>query len=283
VFADLDGTLLDHQYQYSETKPIVDKLTALGSSVVFCSSKTRNEIEYYRKVTGNNEPFISENGAALFIPKNYFTFEFPCKSTSRYHVLRLGTPYKKLRAMLAEIKEKTAAEIRGFGDMTLEELAYDTGLPLDLAKLAKKREHDEPFRIVEGDKKGVISAIQSHGLSCIEGGRYFHLTGGNNKGKAVEVLKRLYYQMFANVSTYAVGDGPNDLPMLAAVDEPFFIKKGVNGRLNAWKAILRHVSTLNLTFLPAIFTAKYSTTITTINEAAAVADGYSGMALAVKR
>ena len=243
IFADLDGTFLNNKYDYSETKPIVNRLSALGGSIVFCSSKTRNEIEFYRRATGINEPFIAENGAAIFIPKRYFSFKFDCAKTSNYNVIRLGTSYHTLRQKLAEIKEKTAAKIVGFGDMTLKELAYDTGLPLNLAKLAQWREHDEPFRIIEGDKKNVLNAIKREGLHFTEGGRYFHLTGNTDKGKAVAVLKSLYSQTFGRIETFGVGDGPNDLPMLKAVDKPFFIRRqvGVNSRFNAWMGILQHV------------------------------------------
>jgi predicted mannosyl-3-phosphoglycerate phosphatase (HAD superfamily) len=131
----------------------------------------------------------------------------------------------------------------GFGDMTLEELAYDTGLPLNLAKLAQKREHDEPFRIVEGDKTHVLEAIKHEGLKCTEGGRYLHLTGNTDKGKAINILKNLYDQMFGRLEIFGVGDGPNDLPMLKVVDKPFFIRRdaGAKSRFNAWMGILQHV------------------------------------------
>jgi mannosyl-3-phosphoglycerate phosphatase len=241
IFADLDGTFLNDKYDYSETKPIVNQLSALGGSIVFCSSKTRNEIEFYRKAVGINEPFIAENGAAIFIPKRYFPFSYACTKTSRYNIIRLGTPYGTLRKKLTEIKTKTAATIVGFGDMSLEELAFDTGLPLNLAKLAQKREHDEPFRIVKGNKTSILKAIKNEGLHCTEGGRYFHITGDSDKGKAITVLKNLYCQMFGRIETFGVGDGPNDLPMLKVVDRPFFIKKkpGVNSRFNAWAGILQ--------------------------------------------
>lgn len=244
IFADLDGTLLDERYEYKATKPIVDQLTALGSSVVFCSSKTQSEIEYYRKKVNLNEPFISENGAAIFIPKNYFSFEYECTRAQKYNTIRLGNSYDSLREKLEQIKGKTSAKIIGFGDMTIKEVAKDTGLTLDLARLAKKREHDEPFKLLEGDRKGVLKAVAKEGLNCTEGGRYFHLTGHSDKGKAANVLKSLYCQMFGKVETFGIGDGPNDLPMLKMVDKPFFIKKttGFTASLNAWKKILHLAS-----------------------------------------
>jgi mannosyl-3-phosphoglycerate phosphatase len=242
VFADLDGTFLNEKYEYTEIKPIVHKLSALGCSVVFCSSKTRQEIEFYRKVTGINEPFISENGAAVFIPQSYFPLKYDCHKSPRYNIIRLGTPYETLRKKLLDIKKKSLAEIVGFGDMTLQELAYDTGLPMHLARLAQKREHDEPFRIIEGKKAPILKAITKEGLKCTEGGRYFHLTGDNDKGKAVSVLKTLYNQTFGQIETFAVGDGPNDLPMLKAVDKPFFISKKPQAKFNAWSGILQLIS-----------------------------------------
>ena len=241
VFADLDGTFLDDKYNYHETKPIVNQLAALGGSIVFCSSKTRSEIEFYRKAAGINEPFIAENGAAIFIPKNYFPFNYACTKTARYNIIRLGASYVTLREKLAQIKQKTAAKIVGFGDMTHEDVAKDAGLTLKLAKLAKKREHDEPFRIVEGNKKSVLNAIKNEGLNCTEGGRYLHLTGKTDKGKAVAILKDLYCQTFSKIVTFGIGDAPNDLPMLKVVDKPFFIKKstGSNSSLIAWKGIMQ--------------------------------------------
>ena len=240
IFADLDGTFLDDNYSCQETKPIVSQLSAAGCSVVFCSSKTRSEIEFYRKTAGINEPFIAENGAAIFIPKNYFPFKYDCTSTAHYNTIKLGASYATLREKLAQIKQRTAAKIVGFGDMTHEELARDAQLPLELAHLAKKREHDEPFLIVEGNPKTVLHAIKHEGLQCTQGGRYLHLTGKTDKGKAVMALKDLYSQMFGKLVTFGIGDGPNDLPMLKAVDKPLFIKShGSNASLNAWLGILR--------------------------------------------
>lgn len=62
IFSDLDGTLLDEKYDYQKSKPIIDQLLVLNVPIVFCSSKTEAEIEFYRKELGIRDPFISENG-----------------------------------------------------------------------------------------------------------------------------------------------------------------------------------------------------------------------------
>jgi mannosyl-3-phosphoglycerate phosphatase len=68
VFSDLDGTLLDENYSFEVAQPVIARLKALKVPIVLCSSKTRMEIEYFRTKMEINDPFISENGAAIFVP-----------------------------------------------------------------------------------------------------------------------------------------------------------------------------------------------------------------------
>jgi mannosyl-3-phosphoglycerate phosphatase len=73
VFTDLDGTLLDYRnYSFEKALPALELIKQKNIPLVICSSKTRSEIEYYRKKLSNDHPFISENGGGIFIPKDYF-------------------------------------------------------------------------------------------------------------------------------------------------------------------------------------------------------------------
>jgi len=60
-----------------------------------------------------------------------------------------------------------------------------------------------------------------------KGGRFYHLLGQNDKGKAVQVLKKLYAQTYPRMKLWAVGlgDSANDIPMLKQVDTPVVIRK----------------------------------------------------------
>jgi predicted mannosyl-3-phosphoglycerate phosphatase (HAD superfamily) len=64
--------------------------------------------------------------------------------------------------------------------------------------------------------------------------------GRCDKGKAVAVLKDLYSRKFGRTITFGVGDGPNDVSMLKAVDAPFLIGKTAN-KYVVWKEILNLV------------------------------------------
>ncbi len=243
VFTDLDGSLLDEDYSLGSAKAIIDKLSRLGASVVFCTSKTREEVEFYRREMGVSDPFIVENGGAIHIPKGYFSFEFESsRKTRQYDVLTLGQPYSVVRKKLAGVNVASDVRISGFGDMTDEEVATDSGLSLNMARLAKKREYDEPFRLLSGNEKAVLMAIELEGLTWTKGGKYFHALGDTDKGKATMLLKEMYVREFGDVSSFGVGDSAADLKMLEAVDVPFLIRNGfggVNSHLVVWQNLLR--------------------------------------------
>jgi len=241
VFSDMDGTLLNEHYSFEFTKPALDQLLAMGASIVLCSSKTRAEIQLFRKKFGIKDPFISENGAAIFIPRNYF------KNTPNYDltigefgVVEIGLPYLILREKLESIRRKTGFNLVGFGDLTAEEVASDSGLPVELAALAKKREYDEPFRMLSGDESKLMAAADVEGVCITRGDRYWHLKGNHDKGFAVKTLTNLYAKNFGHMRTIAVGNGPNDLPMLSVVNKPFFV--GATDRLDdVWNKVVAWV------------------------------------------
>ena len=237
VFADLDGSLLNDKYEYDQIEPIIHQLLSLKVSIVFASSKTRNEIDFYRKKWQITDPFIIENGSAILVPENYFGIHYEfTKRAQGYNIIELGTAYSIVREKLDVVRNRTGANIVGFGDMTAEEIAKDSGLPLYFAQLAKKREYSEPFKILDGPEKEVLDAISGEGLCYARGGRYLHALGNCDKGKATEILKNLYLQQFKRIFSIGVGDSANDLTMLKIVDKPFFVKKTADKKA-LWKEI----------------------------------------------
>ncbi|MGP8321730.1 MAG: HAD-IIB family hydrolase [Methanosarcinaceae archaeon] len=232
VFTDMDGTLIDHDtYSYQAAKPALLALKEQDIPLIFCTSKTRAEIEVYVKELDLAHPFISENGGAIFIPHNYFDVEYDCtKETAGYDIIELGTDYDTLRKNLANIRMSVDFEIIGFGDIDDAGVSEDTGLDIDSARLAKIREYDEAFRLGKGGDtpdavNRLIELIKSHGLNHTRGGRYWHIIGDNDKGKAVTILSEIYRKQFDDVRTVGLGDSQNDLPMLQAVDIPLLVQK----------------------------------------------------------
>jgi mannosyl-3-phosphoglycerate phosphatase len=242
IFSDLDGTLLDHDtYKFEKAQEALFCIKAQGIPLILCSSKTRSEIESIRKELDNTDPFIVENGAAIFIPKGILN-PFPplpltCNEIEGYQVIELGESYQKLKDSFAEIKAETGLKATGFSEMSVEQIAETTGLSFDQAALAKQREYSEPFLWLEEDHKsrwsGLERAVQKRNLKLVRGGRFYHLIGPNDKGKAVRLLIELYQKINLSMISIGLGDSPNDFSMLENVYIPVLIRKKT-GKIEPW-------------------------------------------------
>ena len=72
--------------------------------------------------------------------------------------------------------------------------------------------------------------MASEGLRCTSGGRYHHACGSTDKGDPVRLLTRFFKSAYQQVVTVALGDGPNDIPMLLAADIPVIVSNAASGR-----------------------------------------------------
>lgn len=226
VFTDLDGTLLDHDtYSYAAAKKGLDWLKKQNVPIVFCTSKTRKEIVYWKQKMGNTHPFISENGGGIFIPKNYFSFSFDyTKETNSFYLIRFGAPFENLKKTMNRIENEF--DVASFLSMSVSQLMNVADLSKKDAQRALKREFDIPFIIRNKNQKNDIkNVIKKNNLNIVEGGRFFHLIGENDKGKAVSLLTSLFNRVFDTVETIGIGDSANDFSMLHAVDKPYLVMK----------------------------------------------------------
>jgi len=233
IFTDLDGTLLDRvTYSYGKALPSVKHLLQHEIPVIFCSSKTRVEQEVYRHELGFFHPFVVENGGAIFIPEGYFPFKFDyTKNEDGYQIIVLGVAYSEIRRVLEQIRSDVKVNFRGFGDMTDQEVAADTGLDLEAARRAKERGYAETLEL-EGTPDEIsrtLGAIKEAGLNCVFGGRYYSVMGPNDKGKATKMLIKLFQKKLGHLTTVGIGDSLNDLPMLLAVDIPVLVQVSEGG------------------------------------------------------
>lgn len=227
IITDLDGTLLHPgTYSFDEALPALELIRTRRIPLILCSSKTRAEIDVYRKRLVNKDPFISENGGGIFIPEGYFHFPVEEELRNDYRMITFGKPYGEIRRVFKEVQKKTGIVARGFGDMDVPEVAHLTGMQLSDAELGKQRDFDEPFIFEEGEKKveKFLEAIEEAGL-CWTQGRFYHILGDHDKGKAVRIVKGYYERAYGGVKTIGLGDSFNDLPLLQSVDYPVLVQK----------------------------------------------------------
>jgi mannosyl-3-phosphoglycerate phosphatase len=227
VFTDLDGTFLNHDnYSFMESKDALELLFKNEIPLIFTTSKTKSEVELLQEKVGIKEPFIVENGAALFIPKNYKGFDFSFLDESEeYYVLQLGVSYKQVLSFYNAFKEEF--EMFGFSDMTDEDVVKHTGLSLDNSRLSKKRDFTEPVILKnELHLKKLEKLAAEHGIKITKGGRFYHLIGEDqDKGVAVFKCIQLFEEVYkSKIKSIGLGDGQNDVALLENVEVPIAIQ-----------------------------------------------------------
>lgn len=230
AFTDLDGTLLAHaDYGWRAATQAIEALRSRGIPLVIASSKTRREIERWRARLGNADPFIAENGGALFVPEGWLPAapQGAWRRDGRW-VLEFGKPYVRLRAALGAISRDTGLALRGFGDMAPYEVGRRTGLEGDDLAAALDRAYDEPF-VIDGPARAdagaaLRAAAAAHGLTVTRGGRFHHLLGGD-KGRAARALLDLAATEGRRPRSMAAGDSASDLGLLAVVERPIVVAR----------------------------------------------------------
>lgn len=224
VFTDLDGTLLDHHtYSFEAASTMLAHLKEAKIPLLIVSSKTRPEIMQLQQALEINDPFIVENGAGIFIPPGS---SLKINGQEEWHTINLAKTYAQTRLFITSMQKNF--NIRGFGDMELDEVIQLTGLDEDGARMAMQRDFTEPFIIDDPERIPELTQ-QAHasGLDIVKGGRFYHvITFHQDKANAVGQLTHLYAQQYKQrPEVIALGDSENDFTMLRAADQAILIPK----------------------------------------------------------
>lgn len=208
IFSDLDGTLLDHAtYSFDAARPALDVVKANGIPLIFATSKTAAEIAPLREATGIDLPAIVENGAGIAWPG---------------HADGQDDAYRQIRVALDRVPTPLRAFYRSFGDMNDAEVAERTGLSLDAAVLARRRNFSEPglFSGSADALTAFLDALRDEGLSAVQGGRFLTISAGASKADRMTEIVAWHEAETGRAGgpTLALGDAANDIAMLEAAD-----------------------------------------------------------------
>jgi mannosyl-3-phosphoglycerate synthase len=178
------------------------------------------------------DPFIVENGGAIVIEKEYFDLsqimkDYPVKERDGNYIIELGKPATKIREILNDIRKNFNISFKGVADISIHELSNIAKLSTESAKEMAHREYGETIlQIEKKDLDRLTRIARERNLSLIHGGRFFDVTMGNDKGKAVEILVDLFKKKYDyNVTFFGVGDSENDASMLELMDHPLLVQK----------------------------------------------------------
>lgn len=232
IYSDLDGTLLDHHdYSHAAADGLLARLDRRGIPVVLCTSKTRAELLALRRELNNRHPFIVENGAAVCIPEGYLPEPPSGAVLEEGFCVKAFVPGRShWLALLRQGAQGFAGKFRAFHDMTADELADLTGLSSAQAGLAAQREYGEPVQWLgsDADRERFVEALQGLGARVLRGGRFLHVSGDCDKGRAMNWLNAQLAEGGRAPVTVALGDSQNDAAMLEAADHAVLVRSPVH-------------------------------------------------------
>ena len=229
VFTDLDGTLLDHKtYRFDAALQEVKRLQQKGIPIIPVTSKTKAELNALRKALNLDGPFVVENGSAVFLPDSASdNLDLSdCEQDGHYSIKAFSEDKFFWTSVIESLSEMLPSSFKSFSQMTVDEIVDLTGLAHESAELAANRQYSDPIHWYgsEQDLLELESFCERLSITVVKGGRFVHLIKGANKGLAVQWLTQKYKQRFPNIKGIALGDGENDVSMLACVDFPVQIK-----------------------------------------------------------
>ena len=218
VVSDVDGTLMDHLYDLTPAKETIKILQKLSIPVILCTSKTASEVKVIRKQLNLTDPYIVENGAAIY-----------GESLEMVNgEIILGKKYELLEEVLNFISKEVDYKLIPLNNLNDQEATQLTGLKGESLNLMRDRHWSMPFLnppIFLQEK--IDSCCKKYEVVIFKGNRMSHLLSKNsNKGKAINALKK--YSNIQKIEIIGLGDSPNDLPLLLNSDIRIVIP-GIDG------------------------------------------------------
>jgi mannosyl-3-phosphoglycerate phosphatase len=224
TFVDIDTVPSPESLDRHAHARLLETLAHERIMLVFCSERTRAQMESTRQAFGVFHPFVCEGGAAAFVPERYFGSDLEnSRRIGGYQAIEFGSLYEDVIETLRRVSERLNVGVMGFNDMSVEQVARECGLSLLEARLAKLREHGEWFRMLFANpvtERRLIRGLEAAGLNCRQGDPFHHVGTARGPGPAVAVLTTLYRVAFGNVMTACAGDGPIARDLAPCVDAP---------------------------------------------------------------
>ena len=232
IFTDLDGSLLDAEsYTAAPADSLFGLLDSHGIPVIFNSSKTFPEMIKIRRLTGNHQPFVVENGSAVYVPLDHeIAATEGLESIRGYRRYVLGESRQRIYGFLKSIQ--TEFRYKALTEMSEAECIKVTGLADTDVVMAQTREFSEPLLWL--DSEDALNALAKKtaeaGFHLVMGGRFVHLMGATDKNLAQRwVVNQMRLTHDKDFKVMALGDSENDAQMLADADYPVLIRSDKHG------------------------------------------------------
>lgn len=224
TFVDIDAIPLPSIESRRQLADLLEALARERIMLVFCTRRTRAQVETTRQAFGVFHPFVCEGGAAAFVPERYFGSDLENRrKVGGYQAVEFATAYEDVVESVRRAADRLNLGVLGFNDMSVEQVARECGLSLLEARLAKLREYSESFRLLCANpvaERRLFRALEGAGLTCCRGQEFHHATTAKGPQEAITVLATLYRIAFGSVVTAGTRDGNGEREILPYVELP---------------------------------------------------------------
>jgi glycerate kinase len=206
------------------------------------SRKTKSEILNICEQLAIFQPFVAENGGALYVPKGYLKLELDGFSENDK---TMELPFGTTKDFIENITEKLAM-ISGMKSLKMTDIT-----PLDVADILEieikeaERMMDRKYsqQILKAEQKTPINdtfkqLLNQQGLSILETEHDFSI-GHFNIEKPVQYWIELLKNKYPEIETFAIGNDAIDAPIFKLVNQAFLLKKE-----KEWEQV--HADNLNM-------------------------------------
>lgn len=187
----------------------LDEFTATldheGIPAVWLTSRSRLQFDDARRKHGHAQPFIAEDGCAVYLPEGYFHLT-PLADTprakkaatvrlGRFTVIPVAGALPAAADALETLSEDTGVPVVTLRSLSPRELAQNTGLPQREAELARQRDFDDIFffaGVSEEEVEKFLAEGRNRNLQFRQHGVLWSAAVGASVQRCIRELAKLY-------------------------------------------------------------------------------------------
>ncbi len=190
---------------------------------VWLSSRSRLQLDDPRRRVSHTEPFVAENGCAVYMPEDYFHL----KSTQtvrlgRFTCIPVAQQLPAAEEALESLSEESGVPVVPLRSLSPRELSQNLGLPTHEAEVVRQRDFDELFFFAgasDADITRFRSLASAKNFSLREQGVFWSLAVGADFRRCIRELGALFDRsLHGHANRFAIAQPTDSTSIFPACD-----------------------------------------------------------------
>jgi len=163
---------------------------------IWLSSHSRLQLDDPRRRAGHTEPFIAEDGCAVYLPEDYFHLKPPkTVRLGRFTCFPVAQRSPAAQDALESLSEESGVPVVPLRSLSPRELSQNIGLPNHEAEVVRQRDFDELFFFAgaaDADIARFRGLAANQNLSLREHGVFWSLAVGADSRRCIREIGELF-------------------------------------------------------------------------------------------